>query len=80
MAGATRRSSCSPASVSATERVVRLKSRTLSRASRPRMAWLSAEGDTPSERAAALKLRCSAMATKAVSSDRPARSIGEFPS
>src|SRR5471030_135390 len=80
MAGPTRCRSCSPASVKATDRVVRLNRRTPSRPSRPRIEWLSADGDTPSVRAAARKLRCSAIATKAVSSDRPARDIDEFSS
>nr|GFD53851.1 hypothetical protein [Tanacetum cinerariifolium] len=66
--GRTPCSNCSPASVNATERVVRLKRRISSRASRLRIEWLSAEGDTPSTRAAPLKLWCSAMAMKAVSS------------
>src|ERR1700686_4944951 len=78
MAGTTRLRSFSPASVSATERVVRLNSRTPRRASRPFIEWLSADGDTPSVRAAARKLRPSAIATKAVSSDKPARNIDEF--
>ena len=49
-AGATRRSSRSPASVGETLRVVRVRRRTPSRASRPRMVWLSADCETPSLR------------------------------
>ena len=46
-AGRNRTSSCSPASVGATLRVVRESSRTPSVSSSPRIAWLMADGETP---------------------------------
>ena len=52
--------SCSPASVGATLRVVRASRRTPSCSSRPRTAWLNADGETPSCFAARVKLRSSA--------------------
>jgi hypothetical protein len=51
-AGLIRENSRSPASVSATLRVVRLISRRSSRSSMLRSAWLSAEAETPSSVAA----------------------------
>jgi hypothetical protein len=54
-AGLIRENSRSPASVSATLRVVRLISRRSSRSSILRSAWLSAEAETPSSVAAARK-------------------------
>src|SRR4029450_3858847 len=63
-AGPRRPMSCSPASVGATLRVVRDKSRTPMRSSRPRIAWLSADRDTPTRFAARVKLRASATARK----------------
>ena len=48
-----------------TLRVVRLRSLIPSRFSRWRIVWLSAEGDTSSAAAAAVKLRCSATFEKA---------------
>src|SRR6476620_2979922 len=68
-AGLIRENSRSPASVSATLRVVRLISRRSSRSSILRSAWLSAEADTPSSVAAARKLRCRAMARKVARSE-----------
>ena len=61
MRGATAWNSASPASVVDTLRVVRVSSRTPTRASRSRMVWLSADCDTPS-RAARAKLRSRATA------------------
>ena len=52
MRGATAWNSASPASVVDTLRVVRVSSRTPTRASRSRMVWLSADCDTPSRVAA----------------------------
>ena len=57
--------SCSPASVGDTLRVVRESSRTPIRSSSPRIAWLSAEGETPRRFAAFVKLRSSATARNA---------------
>ena len=51
------RSRRSPASVGETLRVVRVSSRSPSRASSPRMVWLSADCETPSLAAALVKLR-----------------------
>src|ERR1700722_15450759 len=64
-ASASRRA---PASVSATLRVLRLRRRTPSRSSKERMVWLSVGAEIPSCAAAFLKFRCSATATKALSS------------
>lgn len=44
--------SCAPASVGATLRVVRASRRTPTRSSNPRVAWLSADAETPSRFAA----------------------------
>ena len=66
--GATVRSRRSPASVGATFRVVRVRSRIPSFASRLRIVWLRADCDTPSFVAARVKLRSSATATKATRS------------
>jgi hypothetical protein len=41
------------------------------------MAWLSADGDTPSRFAAFVKLRSSATATKAASTPNSSRAIPE---
>ena len=57
-AGARRSSSRVPASVGVTLRVVRLRSRTPSRASSRRTASLSVEAETPRTAAAPRKLRC----------------------
>ena len=62
MRGATAWNSASPASVVDTLRVVRVSSRTPTRASRSRMVWLSADCDTPSRVAARVKLRSRATA------------------
>ena len=59
-AGRSRARNSSPASVRATLRVVRASRRTPTRSSSARMAWLKAEGDTPSCFAARVKLRSSA--------------------
>ena len=61
-AGPTVRSRRSPASVGATLRVVRVNSRSPSRASSPRRVWLSADCETPSCAAARVKLRSRATA------------------
>ena len=73
-----RPSSRSPASVGDTLRVVRVSSRTPSRASSPRMVWLSADCETPSFAAALVKLRSRATATKARRSSRLPRCIHDF--
>ncbi|MNL58222.1 hypothetical protein D3C87_1818420 [compost metagenome] len=54
----------SPAAVGDTLRVVRVSSRISSRASRPLMAWLSADCVTPSSEAARVKLPSRATVTK----------------
>src|SRR5207249_8263115 len=59
-AGRSRPMSCSPACVGATLRVVRASRRTPNRSSNPRIAWLTAEVDTPRRFAARVKLRSSA--------------------
>jgi len=69
---------CSPASVGATLLVVRESSRTPTRSSSPRMAWLIAEGDTPNRLAARVKLRSSATTTKADNALRSFSGICEF--
>ena len=73
--GPTVRSSRSPASVGATLRVVRVRSRSPSRSSSPRIVWLSADCDTPSFAAAFVKLPSRATATKARRSSRVLRGI-----
>jgi hypothetical protein len=55
----------SPASVKATLRVVRFSSLTPTRSSKQRTVWLNAEGETPSDSAARVKLSNSPTATKA---------------
>ena len=60
-----RRDSRSPASVNATLRVVRWKSRVPSSRSSDATMWLSVEGETPSRSAACLKLWWRATARKA---------------
>src|SRR6266571_9401754 len=74
-AGPACSSSRCPASVSATLREVRVKSDTPSRASSWRTDWLSAEGDTPSSRAAAAKLRRRATSSQAFSELRGVKAI-----
>ena len=74
MAGATRESSSSPASVSATLRVVRFIRRTPSRSSMARSRWLRLETDTRCSIAARRKFRVRATATKA-SRSRKSRSL-----
>ncbi len=64
-----------PASVTKTLRVVRCSKRTPRRSSSCRIKWLSADGVTWSRDAAARKLRCSAIAMKAVRLARSERSI-----
>ena len=61
----------------ATLRVVRLSSRSPSRASSPPTVWLSADWETPSWAAARVKLRSRATARKASRSLRCARAIHE---
>jgi hypothetical protein len=63
--GATTRNSRSPASVTDTLRVVRVNSRTPSRASSPRIVWLSIDWEMPNRAAARVKLRSSATAINA---------------
>ena len=63
--GPTVSSRRSPASVGETLRVVRVSSRTPSRASSSRIVWLSADCETPSLAAALVKLRSRATAMKA---------------
>src|SRR2546427_1938330 len=77
-AGRRRARSCSPASVGATLRVVRASRCTPNRSSSPRIAWLSAEGDTPSRFAARVKLRSSATARKADRTLSSSRTICEW--
>jgi hypothetical protein len=67
----------SPASVGETLRVVRIRSRTPSRASSPRIVWLSADCETPSFAAAFVKLRSLATARKTRRSLMPWRGIHE---
>ena len=67
-AGRKERSTVAPASVVATERVVRDRSRTPSRSSRAFMAWLKADWEMPSSAAARVKLPCSATTAKAARS------------
>ena len=69
-----------PASVGASERVVRLSRRMSRRASRFRIAWLKAEGDMPSRLAAAAKLPASTISANTASPDHTSRSIRENPS
>ena len=66
--GAIVRRRRSPASVGATLRVVRVKSRIPSRSSRFRTVWLSADGETRSFAAARVKLRSRATAPNATRS------------
>src|ERR1700730_6253890 len=70
IAGPTRASRSSPASVSATLRVVRFIRRTPSRSSMPRSRWLRLETETPCSTAARRKFRVRATATKASRSRR----------
>ena len=67
----------SPASVGATLRVVRSSRRTPIRSSRPRTAWLSADGDTASRFAARVKLRSSATVRNAARTLSSSRTICE---
>ena len=66
IAGRNRACNCSPASVCATLRVVRDNSRTPISSSSARIAWLTADGETPSFFAARVKLRSSATVRNAV--------------
>src|SRR5437016_12146432 len=77
-AGRRRAMSCSPAGVGATLRVVRASRRTPNRSSSPRIAWLSAEGDTPRRFAARVKLRSSATARNADRTLSSSRTICEY--
>src|SRR6267142_4419239 len=70
MAGPTRASNNSPASVRATLRVVRFIRRTPSRSSMSRRRWLRLETETPCSTAARRKFRVRATATKASRSRR----------
>ena len=70
IAGPTRASSNSPASVSATLRVVRFIRRTPSRSSMSRSRWLRLDTETPCSIAARRKFRVRATATKASRSRR----------
>src|SRR6266545_1260420 len=70
MAGPTRASNISPASVRATLRVVRFIRRTPSRSSMSRSRWLRLETETPCSIAARRKFRVRATATKASRSRR----------
>src|SRR6201991_927868 len=79
-AGPMRDTRRSPASVSATLRVVRLSNRTPRRSSIPRIVWLSAEGVTPRSLAARLKLSCFATARKVIRSAGLIPRIAEFTS
>src|SRR6202012_1337215 len=67
-AGAISATNCSPSPERATLRVVRLKRRTPKRSSRAATAWLSAEEDISSSRAATRKPPWRATATTASSS------------
>ena len=77
MRGATAWNSASPASVVDTLRVVRVSSRTPTRASRSRMVWLSADCDTPSRVAARVKLRSRATARNTSRSFRFSRAMSK---
>ena len=76
-AGPSARSSRSPASVGATRRVVRVRSRTPSRVSRRRTVWLSADCEVLSFAAARVKLCSSATTAKAFRSTSSSRCIHE---
>src|SRR3989454_6262724 len=77
-AGRRRVMSCSPAGVGATLRVVRASRCTPNRSSSPRIAWLSAEVDTPRRFAARVKLRSSATVRKAERTPSSSRTILEW--
>src|SRR5881409_3621941 len=77
-AGRRRVMSCSPAGVGATLRVVRASRCTPNRSSSPRIAWLSAEVDTPRRFAARVKLRSSATARNADRTLSSSRTICEW--
>src|SRR6266576_366667 len=77
-AGRRRAMSCSPAGVGATLRVVRASRRTPNRSSSPRIAWLSAEVDTPRRFAARVKLRSSATVRNADRTLSSSRTICEY--
>src|SRR2546422_6981047 len=77
-AGRRRAMSCSPAGVGATLRVVRASRRTPNRSSSPRIAWLTAEVDTPRRFAARVKLRSSATARNADRRLSSSRTICEW--
>src|SRR5437762_11367856 len=76
-AGRRRAMSCSPAGVGATLRVVRASRRTPNRSSKPRIAWLTAEVDTPRRFAARVKLRSSATVRNADRTLSSSRTICE---
>src|SRR5213594_722573 len=77
-AGRRRAMSCSPAGVGATLRVVRASRRTPNRSSSPRIAWLTAEVETPRRFAARVKLRSSATARNADRTLSSSRTICEW--
>src|SRR5437016_5388236 len=77
-AGRRRVMSCSPAGVGATLRVVRASRCTPNRSSSPRIAWLSAEVDTPRRCAARVKLRSSATVRNADRTLSSSRTICEY--
>src|SRR3989442_3051873 len=77
-AGRRRAMSCSPAGVGATLRVVRASRRTPNRSSSPRIAWLTAEVETPRRFAARVKLRSSATARNADRTLSSSRTICEY--
>src|SRR5437879_6934510 len=76
-AGRSRATSCAPASVGATLRVVRASKRTPKRPSSSRIAWDTAEGVTPRRLAARVKLRSSATARNADRTLSSSRTIRE---
>ena len=78
ISGPTDRTSLSPASVVATSRVVLDNSLNPSLSSSPLMAWLRAEGETPSLSAAFVKLLSFATTIKACKSFRFFMPINEF--
>ena len=77
-AGPSAFSSCSPACVGATRRVVRVSRRTPSRVSSRRTVWLSADWEVPSLAAARVKLCSSATVAKAFRSASSSRCIHEL--
>src|SRR5438128_5511362 len=77
-AGRRRVMSCSPAGVGETLRVERASRCTPNRSPSPRIAWLSAEVDTPRRFAARVKLRSSATARNADRTLSSSRTICEY--